>query len=78
MILNNERYIFCYCILDYDDIYIFDLNVYDVSFFIISLKIYESAKEIYKEHCPILIKTSIGKNKIRIIESGIKNALVGQ
>ena len=26
--LKNERYIFCYCILDYDDNLIFDLNAH--------------------------------------------------
>ena len=40
VILNNECYIFLYCILDYDDNLIFNLNVSYVSFLIISFTIF--------------------------------------
>ena len=66
MRLNNKCYIFYYCILDYDDNLKSDLNVSYVSVIIIYLTILESVKEIYQEHCTILIKTSIVKNKINI------------
>ena len=40
--LNNERYIFCYCILNYDDSHIFDLYVSYMVFMIIVLTNFES------------------------------------
>ena len=61
MILSKKRYIFCNCILDNDDNLIFDLNVCYVSYFIISLTVFESVRYIYiyilfynfdlKQHC---------------------------
>ena len=70
MRFNNGHYIFCYCILEYDDNIISNLNVSYVSFLIVSITTFESFKEIYREHFPIVIKTIIGKNKIRIIDFG--------
>ena len=67
MRLNNRRYILCYFILYYDDSIIFDLYFYYVSFLIMYFTVFESIKEVYKEHYPILIKISIGKNKIKNI-----------
>ena len=55
LILNKKRYILCYCILDYDDDLIFDLNVSYVEFLIICFTISESVKETYKFRFPILI-----------------------
>ena len=40
VILNNKSYIFCYCILNYDDNIIFDLSVSHISFIIILLTIF--------------------------------------
>ena len=68
--MSNKLYIFCYCKLNYDDNLIFNLNVSYMSFLIISLTIFVTFKEIYKEHCPIFIKTSIGKKKTRITNFG--------
>ena len=77
--LNNGRYIFCYCTLNYDDNRIFDLYVSYMSFIIIILttfksvicchfchNIFEAVRELCKVIFSILIYTRIGKFTISI------------
>ena len=71
--LNNNRYIFCYFILNHDYNCIFVLCVSFISFIIIYLEIFESVicchfchnffgavKELHKVPFPIMMYTSIG------------------
>ena len=79
--MNSKRYILCYCILNYDDNLIFDLNVSYMSFTIIFIPNFKSvischlchifsnqSKNYIKYIFQILIYTSIIKYKIRKID----------
>ena len=48
--LNNNRYIYCYCILKYDDNHKFDLYVSYISSIIIFLTNFESVISCYFHH----------------------------